>query len=80
MIAGHREHVVTGVAKPLEKGAGLFELAGSRPLGKIAADDDEVGVHCRNGPLKRVDEQRLVRAEMKVGKVKQSRHGNANAR
>ncbi len=67
VIARHRQHFVTRVAQMLEEFARLLILLGLRPLGEIAADDDEVGgcgVHLgKNGR----DDSVVMRAEVEVG-------------
>ena len=44
VVARHAEHLVAGVAKPLEEVAGFRELLGPGALREVAADDDEVGL------------------------------------
>ena len=63
-----------------EEAARLLELLGPRALGEVAADDDEVGLLVRNPRLDRFDENGVVGAEMKVGQVKKTGHGQGNAR
>jgi hypothetical protein len=50
----------------LEEGAGLPELLRPRALGKVAADDDEVGLERIDTLLDPGDEVFVMRAEVQV--------------
>src|SRR5688500_10848874 len=63
------------VAQPLEECAGFLELLSPRTLGKIAADDDEIGLLFADALLDRFDQPRVVGAEMQVRQMDQASHG-----
>jgi len=67
VIAWHREHVMPGLAQPVEEFASFLELLDPRALGKIAADDDEVGFLLVNALRDSVDKFRVMRTEVEVG-------------
>ncbi len=66
MIAGDAKHFVARLAQPVEKGAGVLELLGSRALGEVAADDDEIGLELVSLALNRLDQVFVMRAEMQI--------------
>ena len=77
MIARHAEHLVAGISQPLEELAGLLELLGPRALREVAADDDEVGLLLVDALVDRLDQPRVVGAEVKVGQMDQAGHETA---
>ena len=57
----------------------FLELLGPRALREIAADDDEVGLLLVDALLNRLDQPRIVRAEMQVGQDGSAGPFNSNA-
>ena len=74
MVARHAKHVMAGLAQPIEEGARVLELLGPRALGEIAADDNQVGFVGVDPFLNRLDQLGVVRAEVEVGQMDDSRH------
>jgi len=56
-----------GLAQPVEEFASFLELLDPRALGKIAADDDEIGLLLVNALRDSVDKSRVMRTEVQVG-------------
>ena len=74
VIAGHAEHLMAALAQPLEELARFPELLGPGALGEVAADDDQVGLQLVDLPFDRLDQPRVMRAEMKVGEMDEAGH------
>jgi hypothetical protein len=74
MVAGHGQHFMTLAPQPLEEFACILELVGSRPLGEIAGDDDQVGLQLVDPLFDTIDQLLVMGAEMKVGQMGDARH------
>ena len=75
MVSGHPEHLVPMIAQAVEEIASIAELLGTRALGEVAADDDEVGLELIDLPFDRLDQPLVMGAEMEVGEVNDAGHG-----
>ena len=64
-----------GLAKALEKTAGLLELLGPRALREISTDHDQRGLQRVNAGANPRDKAFVVRSEMEVGQMNQAGHG-----
>ena len=78
MVAGDAERLEAGALEPVEEGAGLAILLDPRPLGEVAADDDEVGPVLGQPRLRAGDHSRVVGAEMDVGEMGDPGHAGKN--